>query len=288
MKTFSCCFHAAFCLVLAASASAASYEWGFTAGNLNADLGPGVMSYAGTTAGLTTFGTTDGSTIPHIGGAAATYMSFPQWPTPAANDPTLGYLLDFTASGPNGGGSYLNRYTIIFDAYFPGTLDWTPLFNTDPANSLNNDADWYLAGDGSVGIGALGYSATSLIHPNTWYRLGFTVDLGAGDARYYINGTEVFHRTSTSILLDGKFSLYSNLDAGADLLIANENDTSGNYTRPQIYSSIAFLDRTLTATEFAGLGGPNAAGILVPEPGSLSLLGIGTLALVALRRRSQS
>jgi hypothetical protein len=271
-------------IVLPLSVPGASYEWGFSSGNLDADLGPGVMTYAGATAGLTTFGATDGTTVPHINGSPASIMRFPQWPTSSANDITLGYKLDFAATGPNGGGAYVNQYTIIFDVLFPGPLSWTPLFNTDPDNG--SDADWYVASDGSVGIGALGYSATGLIQANTWYRLGFTADLGSGDARFYLNGNLVRARTGGS-LLDGRFALYSNADAGPDLLIANENDTSGNYTAPQVYSAIAFVDRTFTDGDFLALGGPSAAGILVPEPSVAGLLLLaGATVFVSRRRKS--
>jgi hypothetical protein len=259
----------------------ASYEWGFTSGNLNPDLGSGVMSYAGTTASLTTFGTTDGSSVPHINGVPATYMRFPQWPTPAANDASLGYQLELTSTGANGGGSYVNRYTILFDVLVPGAPNWTPLFNTDPSNG--NDADWYVAPDGSLGIGDLGYTAAGLIHSDTWYRLGFTADLATGDVRYYVNGTRVFTRSGGS-LLDGRFSLYSNADPGPDLRIANENDSSGNYTHAQIYSAIAFTDTTLSDADFAAIGGVRAGGILVPEPGVAALLWLGLGGLFLLRR----
>lgn len=262
---------------------AATYEWGFTAGDLTADLGPGIMDYRGTTAGLTTFGTTDGSTVPHLNGVPTTYMSFGQWPTPETD---YGYTLEFSASTANGGGAYINQYTIIYDVLIPGALDWTPLFNTQLEN--NNDADWYVRDDGALGIGELGYSAAGVIQPDQWYRLGFTADLGAGDVRYYVDGTQVFASTGASGLLDDRFSLYSNADAGPDLLIANEGDTSGNYTHAQIYSAIAFTDRTLSDAEFAALGGPSADGIFVPEPSNAVLFAVGAFFFWAVLSRARS
>jgi hypothetical protein len=78
-------------------------------------------------------------------------------PTPAANDNSLGYDLTFDDTPPNGGGQYVNRYTFLIDILVPGTLDYVPLFQTNTDNA--NDADWYIATDGSFGIGALGYTA---------------------------------------------------------------------------------------------------------------------------------
>ena len=95
---------------------------------------------------------------------------------PIFNAKENGYFIRLLESGPNGGGAYINRYTLIMDLLVPGSLNWTALFNTDPSNS--NDADWYLAPDGSIGIGALGYSAAGSVVAGTWYRLAFTADLG--------------------------------------------------------------------------------------------------------------
>src|SRR6185436_9209961 len=80
-----------------AMSRAAQYEWTFYQGNLSTTLGNGVMSYAdgATTAGLTTFGTTDGTTIPHIGGQPASYMHVPAF-TGLGN----GYHLRLNSSGP--------------------------------------------------------------------------------------------------------------------------------------------------------------------------------------------
>jgi len=234
------------------------YEWTFDHQNLNAALGPGQMSYAdATTPGLTGFGTTDGATMPHIGGQPASYMS-----VPAFSSTTNGYLLAFNESGPNGGGGYINRYTLILDVLIPVSIDWTALFNTNPQNE--NDADWYVDATGRLGIGDLGYSSTGLITANTWQRVAFAADLGAGVVAFYVNGTQVRQRSGGS-LLDGRFSLYSNLDAGSDLLLFNEGDASGTFTHTLYVNSIAFTDRTMSAAELSALGGPRAEGIFVRQ-----------------------
>jgi endonuclease/exonuclease/phosphatase family metal-dependent hydrolase len=232
------------------------YEWTFDSTNLQAALGRGTMTYADSaTPGLTTFATTDGTTVAHIGGQPAKYLSVPAF-TGVSN----GYLLSLTDSGPNGGGAYINQFTFVFDVFVPGSLNWTALFNTNPLNE--NDADWYLDNLGRVGIGDLGYSANGVIIANTWQRLVFAADLGAGVVTFYRNGTQVRQRTGVS-LLDGRFSLYSNIDPGADVLLFNENDTSGVYTHAIYVNSVAFTDRTLSAADVAALGGPRAEGIFV-------------------------
>jgi len=237
-------------------AADAIYEWTFDNANLTDALGHGLMEFAdGATASLTSFGRTDGGSVPHIGGQSASYMHVPSL-TGSAN----GYLLSFADSGPNGGGAYINRFTIVMDVLIPGALDWTALFNTDPANG--NDADWYVAPDGSLGIAELGYSGTNLIASNTWNRLTFAADLGAGTVVFYQNGTAVLTRTGAS-LLDDRFSLYSNADPGPDLLLFNEGDTSGVYTHELYVASVAVVDRTLSIAEVAALGGPQAEGIFV-------------------------
>jgi hypothetical protein len=259
--------------------SAADYEWTFSQGNLNAAFGDGVMQYAdgAISQGLTGFGTTDGSTVPNINGQAATYMR-----VPAFSGLGNGYLLTLTSSGPNGGGAYINQYTFIFDVLSPGSLNWTPFFNTEPGNA--NDADFYLAGDGSIGIGILGYSGAGVIQADAWYRIAFAADLGAGTVSYFVNGSSVYDQTGGS-LLDGRLSLYSNADTGADVLLFNEGDTSGQYTHELLVNSIYFTDRMLSAADIAALGGPNALGIAVPEPSSLLLLALGAGAFAAWRRK---
>jgi hypothetical protein len=234
-----------------------SYEWRFTQGDLSTDLGNGVMSYADSgTAGQTAFGTTDGSSVPHINGTPAKYMH-----VPAFVSDIDGYQLSLNDTGPNvETNDYINRYTVLFDALVPAPLDWLPFFNTDPLNL--NDADFYLAYDGSIGIGD-GYSATGVVNANTWNRIAFVADLAANTLTYYVNGTNVATKVADG--LGGRWSLYSALDSVPQLWLFNEGDSSGTYTHQLYISSVAVADRVLNGAEVAALGGPSANGILRPS-----------------------
>lgn len=235
------------------------YEWNFALGDLAPALGNGVLTFAdAATAGLARFGTTDGAAVPHMNGQPAKYMFVPQMP-----DPANGYHVTLTDSVANSGGIYINQFTIIQDLLVPAPLGSAALFNTNPQNA--NDADFYINASGALGIGAIGYSANGVIVANTWQRIVFAADLGAGVVSYYVNGTRVFRRTGSS-LLDGRFSLYSGLDPGPDLLLFNEGDASGNFTHALYLGAWAFLDRTMGDAEIAALGSSKPNGILPGGP----------------------
>ena len=278
----------ALCALIAACSSgeAAAYVWNFDSADLSIAPGSanGSMDYRGDTQSRTFFEST-GGVYPNINGQVAKCLRHDAWPTPAANDNSLGYDLTFADSPPNGGGEYINQYTFLIDILVPGTLDFVPLFQSDTENL--DDAEWYITPDGSFGTALLGYTEPGLIASGTWHRLGFTADFAANDVRYYLDGTRVFTSVATGFF-DGRFSLFSNADDGPDLVLFNEGDDSGNYTHAALYNSIGFIDRTLSDTEMAAFGGPSAAGIPVPvpEPGAalLSLSAIGGMGR-ALRRR---
>jgi hypothetical protein len=251
------------------STNAVAYEWNFKNGDLAPSLGNGGFAYAdgAATSNLTTFGTTDGTTVPHINGRPAKYLHAPAF-TGNAN----GYHLTFPDSGPNGGGAYLNQYTMIFDVLLPGSLNWFPFFNTNPANA--NDADFYLNPSGALGIAGIGYSASGVIGQNTWHRIAFVADLATGGVTYYVDGNAVL---TGSAALDGRHALYSNLDAGPGLLLFNEGDTTGTYTHEVYLSSFFFTDRAMTAAEMLALGGPQARGIVAQTaPISVRVAQVGT------------
>jgi len=105
---------------------------------------------------------------------------------------------------------------------------------------------------------------------------------------YYVNGTQVATGSQGGSGVDGRWSLNSNLDPGADLLLFNEGDTSGNYTHELYVNSVAFVDTAMTSGDLAALGGPKAIGILVPEPATAGLLALGCSWLLFRRRDKRS
>jgi hypothetical protein len=228
---------------------------------------------------VTSFGTTGGPAgPPDLPDGTAAFLYHPI--LPGGGDG--GYQIAYAGVLPNGGGQYVNNYTFVFDLLVP-VLRWTALFQTNPANPSGNDADWYIAANGSIGIAALGaYSDPGVIEAGRWHRVGFVRDSTSGTAKYWVDGNPAF--TGSPGSLDGRFSLFSSNDAPPQVNLHGEGDTSGNYTNAMYMSSFLFADFAFDNARMAGLGGPSARGIPVPEPALAVLLLSAAGALGAIRR----
>ena len=114
--------------------------------------------------------------------------------------------LDIDDVEANGGGSYVNEYTMIFDIKID-SLDWFPVYNTGYNNY--NAAELWVRGDGAVGSGA--YTDPGLVPEGTWVRLVVTRKLdGTTWYRYiYVDGTLVSNQFNPEGT-DGNSSLYTN------------------------------------------------------------------------------
>jgi hypothetical protein len=164
----------------------------------------------------------------------------------------------------NGGGAYVNEYTIGMDIYLPAPGEWRSLLQT--ANTpTKNDADMWVSSAGEVGLGA-SYSAAGAIPTGTWCRVVMAADLG-NYFKIYVNGTEVVSLTN-DIGLDGRLSLY-------DYSVSFFSDDNGE-DGPVICNTLAYWNRTLSGAEIASMA--NAYTVLeIPEPMTLGLIGIGSL-----------
>jgi len=141
---------------------------------------------------------------------------------------------------PNGGGKYVNEYTLQFDFKVPQNDVWHCFFQTSPNNG--NDGDFFINPSGNIGVAAVGYSGNA-IEPNEWYRLIVSVKNGS-EFKCYLDGNLLL--TGTTQTKDGRFALDSLL-----LIFADEDGEDGN-----IYcAELAIWNQTLNAEQIKELGG---------------------------------
>jgi hypothetical protein len=156
---------------------------------------------------------------------------------------------------PNGGGLYVNQYTLIMDVMFPNRGGiYTSLFQTNCCNE--NDGDWFINPTGGLGLGTYGGS----VPDGVWHRLALVVDLAAGTMTHYVNGVKVQENADQDV--DGRFALYSPTDGDPDpyetfFVFADENGENAE----GFVNSIQFHDLALAPGVIAEIGGPSAAGI---------------------------
>ncbi|MCA2004941.1 MAG: fibronectin type III domain-containing protein [Ignavibacterium sp.] len=176
----------------------------------------------------------------------------------------------------NGGGSFVNEYSIQIDFKIESLGIWHCFFQTSIFN--NNDGDCFINPNGNIGVGVTGYS-TYAVKTNEWYRLILSIKNGT-QYKYYLDGQLINNGATQSI--DGRFALDSLL-----LMFADEDGEDGNI----IVSEIGMWNRALTSTEVASLGGfghqigtvPGTQLILVPylqspSPNSIYICWHDTLA----------
>ena len=192
----------------------------------------------------------------------------------AGSDDQAEYLqTDINDSVANGGGDYVNEFTMIWDIKTDATPDWIGLFNANLTNS--NASELWLGPDGSVGKGSQ-YTDPGVVPQETWTRLAVTYHIDGGDTvrDLYVDGVLVRGDDIVSSV-DGSFSLWTNEQEdpyqwclfgawdGAMYLDAFELDNFG------------FAGWAMSEAEIAALGAYDGDAIGIPEPASLILLGMG-------------
>ena len=237
---------AAFALAWATSSEASiTGQWDFKQGNINATIGSDLGYYDTPTQTGTSFGTTTSFGISAINGVVTNVMMFPQ-----LADQYGGYQAFCGAPG-NGGGSFVNQYTVIMDVLFPAASAGKPraLFVTDLGGEIMVSASDALAINGGVSGGS--------VTPNAWHRIAVTVDATpGGQTTLYLDGTNVAAQT-TAGGLDRTFAVAGYFNLFDD---ANTNSQSG------FVASVQFQDVTQPAGYISALGAPVATGVLTGPP----------------------
>ena len=130
---------------------------------------------------------------------------------------------------PNGGGTKVNEYTLMFDFKVANLNKWHTFFQTD-MNVVGSDGDYFKNTSGMLGTWALNYSTTP-IAVDTWYRLVISIDNG-NFFKTYLDGallqTHVPQAIDDRWSLDSYFYLFGD-DDGDDGLIEIAEVAIWNY-----------------------------------------------------------
>jgi len=231
-------------------------QWDFQSGDLSATTGIALDYFdgpGGVTSQQTVFGTTTNLGLPDIGGQPAHVMGFP------AASQTMGYVMR-PGMAPNGGGSWVNQYTLIFDLLYPpaSSGSWRALIQIDDPIGNANDADLFINTSGGIGISG---SYQGQVLTNTWHRLAFAVDLAASGGpllRKYIDGQLV----GQQILgdgVDGRWALNPVGGSFGDTALLFTDD-NGSVAAGYV-SSIQVHDEALSEGYIQALGAPTTDGI---------------------------
>ncbi|MDR0542862.1 MAG: fibronectin type III domain-containing protein [Dysgonamonadaceae bacterium] len=167
---------------------------------------------------------------------------------------------------PNGGGEYVNEYTLAFDIRLPYLDEWRALFNTSPGDA--NEGDLFISPEGNVGLAFLGGYSVYKMKPGEWYRMVITAgrktyvntwgtEVTIADFKTYLDGRLIFDANTYAMMdyttsgggIDGRYSLDTNFWLFSDY-------TSGESAEDHEVdcASVSFWGQALTASQVAELG----------------------------------
>ncbi len=141
---------------------------------------------------------------------------------------------------PNGGGTFVNEFSLQFDFKIPEVGKWYSFFQTNAENS--NDAECFINTDGKIGVASTGYGGYKLF-PEEWYRLVISVKNGEF-FRYYLDGQLLLEGDKQEV--DGRYGLDPTL-----LLFADNDGDDGEMD----IAEVALWGRALADSEMIKLGG---------------------------------
>jgi hypothetical protein len=248
-------------LPVAPPASSVTGQWDFNYGDLSATVGKDLQYYdgaSGVTFTATAFGTCSSLGVPLINGVDAKVMKVPGNVVSSGNNgPNFGYVMTHLIP-PNGGGTKVNQYTIIWDMYYTaGTT--LPFFQCQNANNAGVDGSLFLQ-NGDMGQGSGGYVMNNGGITTGWHRLAFAVDLSQNLITKWVDGVKAQDWVSSANALDAARRAWQ----PTVLLFA---DGDGDDFSGTVYvDSVQVSAGKMSDSEVEALGGPSGTGIPIATP----------------------
>jgi hypothetical protein len=238
-------------------------QWDFN-GDLRASCGNDLQYFNIDVQTNTSFGTTTSFGIANVNGVPTTVMKLtpPSGNSgrPGANSSTDawgGYKM-FHGAAPNGGGTNLNQYTLIFDVLYPASSDlsWRALLQTSTTIQTGADDSEFYVNDAANGVGINGVYDGN-ITADTWHRIALAVDLSGPGVHpivaKFVDGVKVGQQSSGLTGTDDRYSI-----APTYALLFSENS---GYNNDAFVSSVQFSNGRRPDEFLAAVGGPSASKI---------------------------
>lgn len=249
-----------FTIVLAgASTPAVTGQWDFK-GNISATVGQDLQYFdgpSGQTTATVKWGTCSSFGIPLINGTDTQVMYLPGFADGTAIEASYGLVMNPMIS-PNGGGTKVNQYTIIYDMYYQGGT--IPFFNCQNTNMPHGTDGSLFLQNGTMGQGSGGYTMNHGNIGTGWHRIAFAADLSQNLITKWVDGVKAQDWVSSANGLDAARRAWQ-----PTVILFGDNDgpnNSGDDHNGSIYlSSIQVRNGKMSDAEMVLLGGPSASKI---------------------------
>jgi hypothetical protein len=234
-----------------ASGTRVTGQWDFDRGDLSATVGLPLLYFdgpAGLTAQKTRFGTTSDFGLPDIAGQPAKVMQ-----VPADLDRRIGYVMRHGIA-PNGGGTRVNQYTLIFDILVASSGPWAGALLQINSTNNTDDGDLFWQQD-NFGQGFGGYYGLEIFTAGEWHRVVAAYNLAASPpvVTKYVDGVFQYDWTENVSLDHPRRALLPTA-----ILFA---DGDQDERRMLWVNSLQIREGAMSKAEIEALGGPSTQGI---------------------------
>jgi len=248
-------------------ATSVTGQWDFNWSNLTATVGADLQYFNaanGETANACPFGTCSSFGIPPINGVDATVMYRPGFPDNSPILSSYGFIMT-PQIAPNGGGTLVNQYTIIYDMFITTTNSGVmSLFECQNTNlPEGTDGSMFLQ-NGDIGQGGGGYTMNNGPVGYGWHRIGLAADLAQNLITKWVDGVKAQDWVSSANGLDApRRAWQTNVLLFAD----NDGGTTGDDNTLSVYvKSIQVSSGKASDAQMMALGGVSAYGIPLAVP----------------------